>query len=183
MKSLLTPEKLKTIIEYASKAPLKGIFAECGVYKGGSIRFLAEHFPKRTILGFDTFNGLPIEHWTQSEHHAPQEFGDTSLEEVTNFIKPYNNIKLIKGLFPSTAKIFEKEKFAFVHIDFDFYEGTKLCLDWFWPRLMVGGIMLFDDYEWKNCPGVKKALDEFRYSKAFPITEYQAILIKKIKLL
>lgn len=178
MNSLLAPKMLNILVQHASQTPKKGSFAECGVYKGGSIRFLAKHFPNRRILGFDTFEGLPKEHWNEKEYHLPQEFNDTSLETVKEFMKPYTNVELVKGLFPDTAKPYEKERFAFVHVDFDFYEGTKACLDWFWPRLMKNGIMLFDDYDWQNCPGVKQALDEFPFAKVFQTIKFQAGLKK-----
>ncbi len=182
MNSLLPLQKLKSIVKHAANTPDKGTLAECGVYKGGSIKFLAQHFPNRKILGFDTFEGLPKEHWNEKEYHKPKEFNDTSLEEVQNFIRPYNNITLVKGLFPDTARFYEGERFAFVHVDFDFYEGTKACLRWFWPRLVVNGIMLFDDYGWQNCPGVKQALDEFFNLEVSLDIDYQAFVKKTSKL-
>jgi O-methyltransferase len=172
-RTLITPDRLEAILKYATLAPDTGLFAECGVYKGGSLKLLAQTFPKRTCLGFDTFEGLPAEQWNELEVHHPKDFSDTNLEEVESFINR-DNVILIKGLFPDTAKPYENETFAFVHVDFDFYEGIKACLDFFWPRLEVGGVMIFDDYEWVGCPGVKRALDEFPYAKAFITAHTQA---------
>lgn len=177
MKSLLPPEKLSSIVKCISQTPHSGLIAECGVYQGGSIKHIAKHFPNRRVIGFDTFEGLPQKHWNEKEYHKPREFNDTSLENVREFLKPYK-VELVQGLFPDTARPYEKERFAFVHVDFDFYEGTKACLNWFWPRLMKNGIMLFDDYGWQNCPGVKQALDEFPFAKAFVTVEYQAAIKK-----
>ncbi len=30
----------------------------------------------------------------------------------------------------------------------------------FWPRINPGGILVFDDWEWERCPGVRRAIDE-----------------------
>jgi hypothetical protein len=48
---------------------------------------------------------------------------------------------------------------AFVHVDCDFYEPTKLCLAHWWPRLSPGGFVQFDDYE--SFRGCRQAVDEF----------------------
>lgn len=53
------------------------------------------------------------------------------------------------------------ERFACVHIDADTYESTLAAIDWFWPRMVSGGIMVFDDaMDFPNCPGVTRAIKE-----------------------
>jgi len=72
-------------------------------------------------------------------------------------------------------------KNAFIYADVDIYQSTRSCLDFFYPRMVHGGVMIFDDYEWKGCPGVKKAISEFLAGKnEIPIitTRYQCILLK-----
>lgn len=154
--TLITQDRLDGIIRNASLAPA-GLFAECGVYKGGSLKALAEAFPEQKIIGFDTFEGLPKEQWTESEHHKPGEFNDTSIEEVVKFVNS-PNVKLAKGLFPQSAEPYKDEWYSFVHIDFDFYEGVKAAIEFFRPRMLSGGIMVFDDFMWPNCPGVVLAI-------------------------
>jgi hypothetical protein len=176
--TLLTKDRIASLLRYARYAPRKGLFAECGVFQGGMVKLLAENFPHRTILGFDTFEGLPAEHWSESEPHKPKEMC-AALEDVKTYInKP--NVQLVKGVLPDSAKLFEDQTFAFVHVDLDFYIGTKACLDWFWPRLEIGGMMIFDDYKWRMCPGVEKALAEFPFAKAFPTAKCQAAIKKLI---
>jgi predicted O-methyltransferase YrrM len=155
------------------------IIAEVGVYKGGSLKYLSENFPDAEIIyGFDTFEGLPKEYWNENEIHKPGEFSETSKEDVEKFIND-PRVWLIKGLFPKIADdVFVNTNFDFVHIDTDFYQSVKENLEWFWPRMYKGGIIVFDDYEWPNCPGVKQALEEFGQ----PINKsanYQAYLIKQ----
>jgi len=178
--TLITQDRLDAMIALAKKATGGGYFAEVGVYKGGSLKNLALSFPERKILGFDSFEGLPRELWIESELHKPGEFSDTSYEVVKDFLKDTNNnVTLIKGVFPGSAQQFADMEFSFVHIDTDFYLSVKACLDWFWPRLLKGGIIVLDDYLWPNCPGVEQALNDF--SKPFQKTEadYQAYLLKE----
>lgn len=153
--------------------------AEVGVYKGGSLKLLIDSFPGKLVLGFDTFKGLPIEKWKEDEPHKPGDFSDTSVLDIQNFLANTDgHWMLIQGLFPQSASQFEDKKFCFVHIDTDFYRSVKESLEWFWPRMVDGGIIVFDDYKWPNCPGVEKALNEFGQPIA-QLAEYQAYITKQ----
>lgn len=177
--TLITQDRLDELVRLCKLTP-KGNIAEVGVYKGGSMKLLCESFPDRTILGYDTFSGLPESKWTQEEVHKPGDFSDNSIEAVSEFLKPLMNYGLLRGTFPEQTGSFHIEsKFSFIHVDTDFYKSVKDCIDYFYPKLLSGGIMVFDDYEWPNCPGVKKALDEsgLKYQKTN--AKFQAYLIKE----
>lgn len=173
--TLISQDRLDALVELCSNTNHKTI-AEVGVYKGGSLKYLAQNFPDAVVFGFDTFEGLPKEHWNKDEVHNPGDFSDISIEEVYKFIDN-PRVLLIKGLFPESGKQYKDQVFDFVHIDTDFYEGVKGSLEFFYPRLSEGGIIAFDDYEWSNCPGVKKALDEFG-KETFKSAKYQAFIKK-----
>jgi len=173
--TLITNDRLEALVRLCKRTKAETI-AEVGVYKGGSLKTLAINFPGAVILGFDTFEGLPKEQWNNKEIHKPGEFSDTDIKSVYSFIdRP--NVVLIKGLFPESAKGYKDQEFDFVHIDTDFYLSVKESLRWFWPRMMYGGIIVFDDYKWPNCPGVERALDEFGQDVHIS-ANYQAYLIK-----
>lgn len=137
-----------------------GAIAECGVYKGGNLRLMARRFPGRVVYGFDTFTGLPAESWGEGEPHAVGDFSDTSKNKVREAIGACPNVLLVEGIFPASAKNLEFERFSFVHLDFDFYESTISAINWFLPRMLSGGIIVFDDYKWARCPGVERAIQE-----------------------
>ncbi len=40
------------------------------------------------------------------------------------------------------------------------YQTTADALDFFWPRMVEGGIIVLDDVDWPKCPGVNRALEE-----------------------
>ncbi|MGN6532890.1 MAG: TylF/MycF/NovP-related O-methyltransferase, partial [Ginsengibacter sp.] len=91
----------------------------------------------------------------------------------------HNNVTLIKGIFPESAQQYSGLNFSFVHIDTDFYLSVKACLQWFWPRLISGGIMVLDDYLWPGCPGVGQAYNDFGIPFQNTEAEYQAYIIKE----
>ena len=59
----------------------------------------------------------------------------------------------------NTFEMFDKEYFL-VHVDVDLYQSTKDCLEFFYPRMVIGGIIMIDDYPYLN--GVKIAVNEFK---------------------
>jgi len=53
----------------------------------------------------------------------------------------------------------QPEKISLLRLDTDFYESTKSELEILYPKLVVGGIILIDDYgHWKGC---RKAVDDY----------------------
>jgi O-methyltransferase len=161
-------------------ARLEGDIAEVGVYKGGTARVLSQGCPKKAVHLFDTFSGMPVV-TPEIDTHKQGDFSDTSLESVKDFLKDCPNVRFHPGFFPGTANGLEKDRFCFVNIDVDIYASTKDCLEFFYPRMVPGGIMAFDDYKWKHCAGVKKAIDEFlagKPEKVIEVEESQCVIFK-----
>jgi len=114
---------------------------------------------------FDTFEGIPetgeFDVPKRGKGHKQGDFNKTSLESVNEFLQGYN-VHFWPGLFPDSARLMPDDtEFVLVHVDADLYESTKAACDFFWPRMVNGGIMVFDDYNAPRCPGVNKAVDEF----------------------
>ena len=145
-------------------ASLEGEVAEVGVYKGGTAKILARAMPERMVHLFDTFEGMPetseFDVPKRREGHKIGDFSDTSLESVNEFLMGCN-VHFWPGVFPESARLIPDTQFVLVHVDVDIYESTKAACEFFWPRLVVGGIMVFDDYNAPRCPGTNKAVDEF----------------------
>lgn len=183
--SVIDPLRLFTLWQFAKHGKLisSGSVAEVGVYKGGSLFFLSRVFDKETdIYGFDTFEGMP-DQLHESDCHKKGDFSATSVGEVRDLIgRGYENVKLIRGLFPATSDAVGKKKFSFVHIDCDIYKSVMDCCEFFYERMTRSGIMLFDDYGFGTCKGAKLAVDEFFATKnetVIFLTTGQAVVIKK----
>jgi O-methyltransferase len=160
---------LRTMIEHQTP----GDFAEVGVYKGSTARLIHHYAPERCLHLFDTFEGfgptLVMAEKTRTGHIvAPSHFGDTNVEAVRRYIAPLNaNVYLYKGLFPgSVPPALDSRRYSFVHLDVDLYESTLAGLQFFYPRMSPGGMILVHDYNaW---PGARKAVDEFMRGR-FPV--------------
>lgn len=53
----------------------------------------------------------------------------------------------------------DNHRFALVHLDVDLYESTKQCIEYFWPRIVPGGVLISHDYSILH--GVKQAFSEY----------------------
>jgi O-methyltransferase len=151
--------KLDILLEYLRMT--SGVFgnvAELGVYKGGAARLmLNEAGPLKTLVLFDTFSGMP----SQGPHdiHKVGDFADTSLQAVKALFGREDKVEFFVGDFEKIK--LPDYAYSFVHLDADQYEVTKAGLEYFYPRVTREGYLVLDDYEWANCPGVKKAVEEF----------------------
>lgn len=67
------------------------------------------------------------------------------------------NVQLVRGLFQDTMQI--SQPVALAHVDGDWYESVKVCLERIEPQLVPGGVLVIDDYyHWSGC---RKAVDEY----------------------
>jgi O-methyltransferase len=173
-KSLVSPDRchvLYTLLRQAISVP--GDIWECGVYKGGTAAMMAamlNHYaPAKRLYLFDTFEGMPDTD-AKKDWHKAGDFSDTSLEMVSAYVGREKQCVFRKGFIPDTFKGLEASTVAFAHIDVDIYKSIKDCLDFIWPRLSVGGFIIFDDYGFPTCPGARLAVDEFFSDKpCFPL--------------
>ncbi|MBE0649181.1 MAG: class I SAM-dependent methyltransferase [Bacteroidales bacterium] len=151
-------------VERLKKTGVSGAFAELGVYKGESARILHLMDPTRKFYLFDTFQGFPeadLEGETGvAATYTSQNFADTSISRVVRKINGNHLVEIVPGYFPGSAQAIADESYALVNIDVDLYKPTKAGLEYFYPRLTSGGIILVHDYNPK-WPGVINAVDEF----------------------
>ncbi len=155
---------LRELARYVENVP--GSTAECGCYDGSSAFFIAEALPDVALHLFDSFAGLSnpeaVDIPNRTDERAWQA-GDLSIgEEVAKErLSSFPNIHFHKGWIPERFKDVLNETFRLVHIDVDLYQPTKDSLDFFYPRVNAGGIIIFDDYGSKLCPGAHLAITEF----------------------
>lgn len=168
---------------------IQGDFAEVGVYKGYTSRLIHNYAPERALHLFDTFEGFTEQSSSNEMHNTnedidPGQFKDTSVNRVLEFIGSKNeNITVNVGFFPETVtKLHEDKTFSFVSLDADLYQPTYDGLNFFFPRLSDGAIILVHDFNaWK---GARKAVDRFcEENKLFPIPmpdKSGSVIIRKI---
>jgi hypothetical protein len=160
---------------------LQGDMAEVGVFRGGSAKLISMFKGNARLHLFDTFGGMPATDG-KIDWHTPGDFAATTLEEVQAYLKDYPGIEYHKGLFPDSVDTATASGiFSFVHLDADIYQSTLDGLDFFYPRLTDGGVLIAHDYSSRTCPGVKAAFDAFcrtKNVKAFPVWDTQCLIVK-----
>ena len=159
MSGALIFQRKEEILNLAlQRMPEDGLIIEFGVADGESLRYLASR-TKRTIHGFDSFEGLPDD-WPG--RHEPK--GHYSTGGVLPQV-PFNAV-LHKGWFDQTLPAFletETAPVALVHMDCDLYGSTHTALDLLKQRIHSGTIIVFDEYF--NFVGWRE--HEFRAFKEF----------------
>lgn len=184
--TMTSPERLVSLyraVDYLEAHRIEGDIVECGVWRGGSMMLTANRLQeishtKRNLYLFDTFEGMsePTENdATYNSLSAKDLLNESdkldsqsiwcysSLEEVTGNLLAtgYNpeNIHFIKGKVEDTLPCEQIGSIALLRLDTDWYESTKHELETLYDKLVVGGVMIIDDYgHWS---GAKKAVDEF----------------------
>lgn len=154
---------------------VEGDTVECGVLDGATSYLICNAAKKLGIHkrhhAFDSWEGLsdvlPEDHTENKLNTFFWKKGDLSVSQETTMknLAAFDSISYYKGWIPSRFKEVEEISFSFVHIDVDIYQPTRDSLEFFYPRMNPGGIILCDDYGYHTCPGAKKAFDDFMLDK------------------
>lgn len=127
--------------------------------------------------GYDSFAGLvPSEH-DDTEQAKPGLYATDQASVIAAFarMKDGNNHIHI-GYIPQVFVGEPQRKYRFIHIDVDCYEPTLASLEFFWPQVVPGGMMVCDDFGWK---GARLACEQF--GNNYRLTKYnQAVWQKNI---
>jgi len=185
--TMTSPERLYGLykaVEYVVAAGIAGDVVECGVWRGGSSMLAAKallHFGQdhRHLHLFDTFDGMtaPSTHDVDlngvdaesvmrlhnREDEASSIWCYSPLEKVQQAMSstgyPNTRIHFVKGRVEDTIPQAAPQKIAILRLDTDWYESTRHELEHLFPRLVVGGVLIIDDYgHWQ---GARKAVDEY----------------------
>ena len=180
-------------VRYCEKRGIEGAFAECGVWRGGSvlamILTLQDLGAERDIWLYDTFEGMTeptdedvsefhrpaLETWNETgegpawpEYFSPEVFNEEGVRKTlleTGY--PEERLHLVRGPVEETLPANRPEKLAFLRLDTDWYESTRHELIHLYPRLADGGPLIIDDYgHWEGC---RRAVDEYFETEAPPV--------------
>lgn len=174
---------LYNAIKYIIKNNIPGDFIECGVWRGGSamimmFTLMKYHAEPRKLWLYDTYAGMPLptaedvsldqsvnanETWQKIEETGGSKWDEASLEDVRNVLSktgyPMNNIVFIQGKVEETIPQQISQSISLLRLDTDWYASTKHELEYLYPKLNQGGVLLIDDYGYWE--GSRKAVDEF----------------------
>ncbi|MHC4880515.1 MAG: TylF/MycF/NovP-related O-methyltransferase [Planctomycetota bacterium] len=166
-----------SLLEEAVQAD--GDLCECGVFRGSTLvptgLFLKQRGLDRNVFGCDSFEGfgeaisIDIELGGMG-HEAKRVHGmnTTSMRYVAERVNAFGldeTVTLVPGYFENTLQQLADRTFCYVHLDCDMYDSYRTCMEFFYPRMAPGGIILFDEYDDPYWPGCNKAIDEYLSDK------------------
>ena len=154
---------------------LVGRVAECGCFQGLSSFLLCnrirQHNPAFDGTGYeiyDSFQGLsePRPEDTDAAELEAAQIAENMrkgmyaarLDHVRRSLAPFPGIAYFPGWIPEAFVKDNSSTYRFVHVDVDLYQPTLDSFAYFWPKLVPGGMLVCDDYNW---PGAKRAIEEF----------------------
>jgi O-methyltransferase len=174
-----TRERFVTFVaNEAKKRGVDGSVAEGGVFKGDFAKVINKNFPDSKLYLFDTFSGFDDRDFNndnafKSNYNTHSHLVDTSVDIVLKKLPFPKNAIIRKGYFPEITvgdEQLAQERFLFVNLDFDLYSPIKAGLEFFFPKLVDGGIILIHDYFNSNFEA-DKAVDEFcAEHRVYPIS-------------
>jgi O-methyltransferase len=146
-----------------------GDTVEVGVFRGTTSWLICDALASegRRHYAIDSYEGLSEPqtadggYWRQGDMAAPE-------DHVRQLLAGFD-ADVVKGWVPQVLDRLESRQVAFVHVDVDLYEPTLASLEYFYPRLSPGGLLICDDYGFDSCPGARRAMDEFMAEHPEPV--------------
>ena len=169
-------------VKYIVENKIPGDIVECGVWRGGITQLAALTMihlkdTSRKIYLYDTFEGMPkpededldwdgnraLDAWrTFALKGEKWGFGGdiNSVNQLMLSTKyPKEKIIITKGKVENTIPNVIPKKISLLRLDTDFYKSTLHELNHLFPILVLGGILVIDDYGYYL--GSRKATDEY----------------------
>lgn len=165
---------------------LDGDFVECGVnraFLSSSVMAYVdfESLKNRKFYLFDTFSGLIEELITLEDRAAHRHHYSDCYEFVVNSFNDYSNVVIVRGAVPTTLDQVKIDRVAYLSIDMNCAMPEIAALEYFWPKMTPGGIIILDDYGFDGHIAQKKGADEFASSigvRILSLPTGQGLLIK-----
>ncbi len=184
--TMTSPERMFALykaVEYVVEANVPGDFAECGVWRAGSVMIMAATLiakgrTDRRIFLYDTFEGMPqptapdldivgrpAAALIGAEARTPDSliWGYAPLEAVLANLRsvnyPMERFQIVRGRVEDTIPHTLPAQLALLRLDTDWYQSTRHELEHLYPLLARGGVLIVDDYgHWR---GARQATDEY----------------------
>ncbi len=169
---------------------LDGDFVECGTNTGmissAICRYLDFNTVPKSFYMFDTFEGIPLDQVAIGEQPEMKAwmnerwYGDCYELARRNF-EAFPGVQLVRGRVPESLPTVAIGQVAYLSIDMNVALPERAALEYFWPKMVPGGVVVFDDYGFEDHELQKAAHDEFASAhglEIFLLPTGQGLLIK-----
>jgi len=122
---------------------------------------------------YDTFEGLPEPTKDDPDYEIAREFTGRcrgtldEVEDLFRLLKIDGFSRYVKGRFEDSLPGTKPDAVAVLHLDGDWYQSVRVCLDSLWDRVSKGGIVQIDDYG--HWAGARKAVDSFLHERGIRV--------------
>jgi len=170
---------------------LDGDFVECGVNTGIFSAAICSYidfnrYPQKRFYLLDTFEGFPADQFSTVEVMAgtndfDSEYYFDTFALVRQTFAKYPNVVLIKGTVPETLSRVPSERIAYLCLDMNAEKPERAAIEFFWDKIVPGGVVLLDDYGFTGHAFQRASLDEFAREKGvsiFTVPTGHGLLIK-----
>lgn len=170
---------LATMAYHAVQLP--GDFVECGVYAGTGVKTVVDYLGgtafAKPFWAYDTYDYNPV------PGHAFEGQQPGFYEQVKSRFAGYDQVRLIKGLIPNVFDEHCPEQIAYLHIDLNNAPAEIATLERLFDRVVTGGVVIFDDYEWAGIYRPQKLAEDAwldaRQYRMTPLPTGQGFVIKR----
>jgi len=155
---------------------LEGDFVECGVWHG----WLSNAICKYTDFGNTSKAFHLFDSWGGKGSH--ERYQVDIFESTKARFSDYPNVYFHRGMVPEILELeaSEIQKISYLSLDMNGGIAERQALEYFYDRIVEGGIIYIDDYNW-NYPVLRSELREFFKNKKEQILEFPcgaALVIK-----
>ena len=165
---------------------LEGDFVECGVYRGFLSMSIVTYLdfasmPERQFHLIDTYAGLVPELVTEEDTAAYRNDYEDCYELVKQSFAKYENVNIVRGSVPEVLPSANISKVAYLSIDMNCTQPEVDALEYFWPRLVSGGVVVLDDYGFPGHEAQKEGADRVAESvgvKVLTLPTGQGLILK-----
>ena len=147
VKTYSNREALSTLAQLAAQIPETEAIVEVGVYRGGSVKTLAQNTDAH-VYGVDTW-GLEQAYASGSEN--PGKYGLDNMRIAERLLAGLSNLTLIRDYSVQAAATYDGPPIGLLYIDAEHTRQAVLA-DWYaWsPHLTPTAVIAFDDYDTKH---------------------------------
>lgn len=103
------------------------------------------------------------------------------MARVRSNYSQWPRVSFIQGTIPTVFSLLELERIAFVHIDLNCAAPEAAALEYCWPQLSKGGLVLLDDYAYSGCSQQGDMLDKMAHrlkAEILTLPTGQSLLLK-----
>lgn len=165
---------------------LEGDFVECGVNRGWFSRAIIHYVDfnqlNKKFYLLDTFRGFSEKYTLKEENNCGMLY-EECYETVKETFRDFPNVKIIRGPVPETLPQVDATKISFLSLDMNCVMPEIAAVEFFWDKLVKGGVVVLDDYGWKSHFLQKAAFDKFAQKKGVEILSLptgQGLILKSL---